>query len=166
MTRKTFLQIVALLDVVSVVTVEAVVASAITFLGFSHHRVGGFEETFLRDLEKDLGPGRVCDVDEAKRRRRVLVGTPRSIPTKNRGMQQQVLLSRTMQETRVADGRGSRHRRFRPRLFPCRLPPLRVAEPPSLATKPMWRPESSDVDYPSLVSRCSDHGFLVSHRGR
>ncbi|RRT57604.1 hypothetical protein B296_00004670 [Ensete ventricosum] len=67
---------------------------------------------------------------------------------------------------RVADGRGSRHPRFRPRLFPCRLPPLRVAEPPSLATEPMWRRESSDVDYPSLVSRCSDHGFLVSHRGR
>ncbi|RWW81528.1 hypothetical protein BHE74_00010072 [Ensete ventricosum] len=53
------LQIVALLGVVSVVAVEAIVASAVPFLSSSPHRVGGFEESFLPDLEETLGPGRV-----------------------------------------------------------------------------------------------------------
>ncbi|RZR96746.1 hypothetical protein BHM03_00025800 [Ensete ventricosum] len=53
------LQVVALLGVVSVVPVEAIVASVVTFLGSSPHWVGGFEESILPDLEEDLGPGRV-----------------------------------------------------------------------------------------------------------
>ncbi|RRT62254.1 hypothetical protein B296_00043528 [Ensete ventricosum] len=51
------LQIVALLGVVSVVTMEAAVASAVLFLVSSPHRVGGFEESFLLDLEEDLNSG-------------------------------------------------------------------------------------------------------------
>ncbi|RRT68015.1 hypothetical protein B296_00006914 [Ensete ventricosum] len=50
------LQVVALLGVMSVVMEEAVVASTVTFLGSSPHQVGGFEESFLLDLEEDLSP--------------------------------------------------------------------------------------------------------------
>ncbi|RRT46015.1 hypothetical protein B296_00030069 [Ensete ventricosum] len=53
------LQVVALLDVMTVVTVEAAVAPAVTLLGPSPHRVRGFEESFLLDLEEDLSPDRV-----------------------------------------------------------------------------------------------------------
>ncbi|RRT85543.1 hypothetical protein B296_00004172 [Ensete ventricosum] len=53
------LQVVALLNVVTVVSVEATVASTVTVLGPSPHRVGGLEESFLSDLEEDLGPGLV-----------------------------------------------------------------------------------------------------------
>ncbi|RZS04019.1 hypothetical protein BHM03_00034278 [Ensete ventricosum] len=52
------LQIVALLGVVFIVTVE-VAASAVPFLGSSSYRVGGFDESFLLDLEEDLSPGGV-----------------------------------------------------------------------------------------------------------
>ncbi|RWW48330.1 hypothetical protein BHE74_00045601 [Ensete ventricosum] len=53
------LQIIALIGVVTVVTVEVAVAPAIMLLGLSPYRVGGFEESFLPDLEEDLGPCRV-----------------------------------------------------------------------------------------------------------
>ncbi|RWW46337.1 hypothetical protein BHE74_00047731 [Ensete ventricosum] len=53
------LQVIALLGVVSVVTVEATIVLVVTFLNLSPYRVGGFEESFLPDLEEDLGPGRV-----------------------------------------------------------------------------------------------------------
>ncbi|RWW63315.1 hypothetical protein BHE74_00029516 [Ensete ventricosum] len=51
------LQVVALLGVVFVVTVEAIVAPTVTSL--SPHWIGGFEKPFLPNLEEDLGPGRV-----------------------------------------------------------------------------------------------------------
>ncbi|RWW50216.1 hypothetical protein BHE74_00043555 [Ensete ventricosum] len=51
------LGVIALLSVMTVVMVEAVVTSAITLLRSSLHRVGGFEESFLLDLEEDLSPG-------------------------------------------------------------------------------------------------------------
>ncbi|RZS10102.1 hypothetical protein BHM03_00041270 [Ensete ventricosum] len=41
------------------VAVEATIAHAVAFLGSTPHRVGGFEESFLLDLEDDLSPGRV-----------------------------------------------------------------------------------------------------------
>ncbi|RWV98635.1 hypothetical protein GW17_00038504 [Ensete ventricosum] len=53
------LQVVALLGVVSVIAVEAVVAYVVSFLGSCPHRVGGFKESFLPDLEEDLSQGRV-----------------------------------------------------------------------------------------------------------
>ncbi|RZR72378.1 hypothetical protein BHM03_00013036 [Ensete ventricosum] len=53
------LQIVALLGVMSVVTMEAVVASAIPFLDSNPHRVEDFDESFLPDLEENLSMGRV-----------------------------------------------------------------------------------------------------------
>ncbi|RWV79167.1 hypothetical protein GW17_00059749 [Ensete ventricosum] len=43
----------------SVVVVEAAVASVVKFLGSSPHRDGDFEESFPRDQEEDLDPGRV-----------------------------------------------------------------------------------------------------------
>ncbi|RRT33424.1 hypothetical protein B296_00051994, partial [Ensete ventricosum] len=53
------LQVIALLGVMSVITVEAAVAPAVMFLSSSPHRVGGFEESFLSNLDEDLSPGRV-----------------------------------------------------------------------------------------------------------
>ncbi|RZR83196.1 hypothetical protein BHM03_00009764 [Ensete ventricosum] len=53
------LQIIAFLSVVSVVTVEATIMSAVPVLGLRLHRVGGFEESFLSNLEENLSPGRV-----------------------------------------------------------------------------------------------------------
>ncbi|RWW81188.1 hypothetical protein BHE74_00010443 [Ensete ventricosum] len=51
------LQVVALLGVVSVVTMEVAVAPVVKPL--SPHWIGGFKKPFLPDLEEDLGPGRV-----------------------------------------------------------------------------------------------------------
>ncbi|RZR94522.1 hypothetical protein BHM03_00023215 [Ensete ventricosum] len=53
------LQVVTLLGVVSIAIVETTVASVVTFLGLSPHRVRVFEESFLLDLEEDLSLGRV-----------------------------------------------------------------------------------------------------------
>ncbi|RWW04817.1 hypothetical protein GW17_00031931 [Ensete ventricosum] len=43
----------------TVVAVEEVVAPVVAFLGSTPHQVGGFEESFLSDLEEDLSPGGV-----------------------------------------------------------------------------------------------------------
>ncbi|RWW71872.1 hypothetical protein BHE74_00020351 [Ensete ventricosum] len=53
------LQIVAFLDIMSVVVVEAIVTSAVSVLGSRPQRVGSFEESLLSDLEKDLYPSEV-----------------------------------------------------------------------------------------------------------
>ncbi|RWW06571.1 hypothetical protein GW17_00030091 [Ensete ventricosum] len=53
------LQVVALLGVMIEVAVEATVASAVAFLGLNPHWVGGFEESFLPDLEEDLSLDKV-----------------------------------------------------------------------------------------------------------
>ncbi|RWW66159.1 hypothetical protein BHE74_00026489 [Ensete ventricosum] len=53
------LYIVALLSVRTVVVMEAAVALAVAFLGSSPYWVGGFEESFLPDLEEDRSPSEV-----------------------------------------------------------------------------------------------------------
>ncbi|RRT59715.1 hypothetical protein B296_00045596 [Ensete ventricosum] len=53
------LQIISLLGIVPVVTVEATIMSAISVLSSRPHRVGNFEESPLSDLEKDLRPSGV-----------------------------------------------------------------------------------------------------------
>ncbi|RRT64351.1 hypothetical protein B296_00006557 [Ensete ventricosum] len=48
------LQIIALLRIVPVVVVETTITSVVSVLGSRPHRVGGFEESLLSDLEKNL----------------------------------------------------------------------------------------------------------------
>ncbi|RWV86829.1 hypothetical protein GW17_00051236 [Ensete ventricosum] len=49
--------IVTLLDVMAIVTMEAIVASMVVLFRMSLYRVGCLEEPFLPDLKKDLSPG-------------------------------------------------------------------------------------------------------------
>ncbi|RWW86927.1 hypothetical protein BHE74_00004276, partial [Ensete ventricosum] len=53
------LQIIALLGVVFVVAVKAAITSMVSVLSPRLHRVGDFEESFLPNLEENLGPSRI-----------------------------------------------------------------------------------------------------------
>ncbi|RWW50659.1 hypothetical protein BHE74_00043062 [Ensete ventricosum] len=67
----------------SIVAEEATVTSTVPVLSPRLHRFGGFEESFLLDLEEDLNPGRVdekvglelpCELIKRVNKRRVAIG--------------------------------------------------------------------------------------------